>query len=307
MATPNIVPQRDNEGTIGRHGLRWSAISAFVVNVPTLRLVTNNISSGQSQQYLDLRVVSGKLKLGDSVIADISDVSNLQTQLLNLVGSDGEQTVAEILASLPEYLNTFSKVATKLDELSITVNNLPNDPDFIASIMLSLEDAGFAQGPAGPAGPTGATGPAGADALWNFLGEYDNGYDYQVGDVVTYSGSTYYRYGEPNTGYPPTDTSYWRIVASKGAAGESNFWEYTEEVLDSDSEVDVILTIPAVIKVYNYKPQVRVLLNGVELTSDYYSLAPNSNVNYTDINTSLDPELFPLYSGTEFKIWFVRQ
>ena len=76
-------------------------------------------------------------------------------------------------------------------------------------------------GPQGPQGEQGIQGPAGADgadALWNFVGEYDNGADYDVGDVVTYAGGTYYRILPPNTGYPP-GTEYWTTVASPGANG----------------------------------------------------------------------------------------
>ena len=82
-------------------------------------------------------------------------------------------------------------------------------------------------GPIGPEGPQGATGPAGsdgapgadgADALWNFVGEYDNGADYNIGDVVTYAGGTYYRVGEPNPGYPP-GTVYWTTIAEPGQDG----------------------------------------------------------------------------------------
>jgi len=56
-----------------------------------------------------------------------------------------------------------------------------------------------AQGPIGPTGLTGPMGPQGeqglpgADALWNFVGEYNNAADYNIGDVVTYAGGTYYR------------------------------------------------------------------------------------------------------------------
>ena len=75
-----------------------------------------------------------------------------------------------------------------------------------------------APGPQGPAGNDGADGADGADALWNFLGEYDNGADYSIGDVVTFAGGTYYRIGEPNPGYPP-GTSYWTTIAEPGTDG----------------------------------------------------------------------------------------
>lgn len=78
-----------------------------------------------------------------------------------------------------------------------------------------------APGPVGPTGLMGETGPPGldgADALWNFLGEYNNGADYNIGDVVTYSGGTYYRILPANPGYPP-GTTYWTTIAEAGAVG----------------------------------------------------------------------------------------
>lgn len=68
-------------------------------------------------------------------------------------------------------------------------------------------------------GETGPQGPAGADALWNFVGEYNNGADYWPGDIVTFAGGTYYRIGEPNPGYYPTDPTYWTTIATPGATG----------------------------------------------------------------------------------------
>lgn len=78
--------------------------------------------------------------------------------------------------------------------------------------------SGDGSGTPGPTGPTGPSGADGADALWNFIGEYDNGADYSPGDLVTYNGGTYYRVGEPNPGYPP-GTSYWTTIAEPGVDG----------------------------------------------------------------------------------------
>jgi hypothetical protein len=75
-------------------------------------------------------------------------------------------------------------------------------------------------GAAGGEGTPGPEGPAGADALWNFLGEYNNGADYNIGDVVTYNGGTYYRILPLNAGYPP-GTAYWTTIAEPGEDGAS--------------------------------------------------------------------------------------
>lgn len=84
--------------------------------------------------------------------------------------------------------------------------------------MARFTQSSSGDGAAGPQGPQGPAGADGADALWNFIGEYDNGADYYPGDLVTYNGGTYYRVGEPNPGYPP-GTSYWTTIAEPGEVG----------------------------------------------------------------------------------------
>lgn len=50
-------------------------------------------------------------------------------------------------------------------------------------------------------------------------GEYDNSTAYQVGDSVSYEGSSYICYVD-STGNLPTDTAYWQIIA-QGSGGDS--------------------------------------------------------------------------------------
>lgn len=84
------------------------------------------------------------------------------------------------------------------------------------------------QGAVGAQGTTGAQGLEGAQgatgpAPWTFIGAYDNGASYNLGDAVTYEGGFYYRTGNPlNPGYPPTPGSInasWTPVADGGAQG----------------------------------------------------------------------------------------
>ncbi len=56
------------------------------------------------------------------------------------------------------------------------------------------------------------------DGGLNYLGDYDGGTAYVVGDVVSYNGSSYIAY-QPTTGNLPTNTSYWYLLASKGFTG----------------------------------------------------------------------------------------
>jgi hypothetical protein len=78
----------------------------------------------------------------------------------------------------------------------------------------------------GAPGPQGPAGVDGEDALWNFVGEYDNGADYNVGDLVTYLGSTYYRLLGPNAGYAPTDTDYWQVIAAGAEGGSADIADF---------------------------------------------------------------------------------
>ena len=75
-------------------------------------------------------------------------------------------------------------------------------------------------GPQGPAGNDGADGADGADALWNFLGEWQNGVDYAAGSVVQFQGSTYYHPDGQFSSYAPPGYG-WLLVSSKGDTGET--------------------------------------------------------------------------------------
>jgi hypothetical protein len=76
-------------------------------------------------------------------------------------------------------------------------------------------------GPQGPSGTNGATGQDGADALWNYTGEYNAGASYAVGDIVTYEGQLWYRFGANggNVGDTPSP-GFWNLLAAKGADAE---------------------------------------------------------------------------------------
>jgi hypothetical protein len=90
--------------------------------------------------------------------------------------------------------------------------------------------SGGGEGTVGPTGPTGPEGPAGADgapgsdgadgadALWNFLGEWQNGVDYAPGSVVQFEGSSYYHPDGQFSSYAPPGYG-WLLVSTKGSDG----------------------------------------------------------------------------------------
>jgi hypothetical protein len=73
---------------------------------------------------------------------------------------------------------------------------------------------GIPTGATGSTGATGATGPVGM----NWLGAYNAGTSYVVDDAVSYNGSSYIC-KLASTGNLPTNTTYWDVLAEKGASG----------------------------------------------------------------------------------------
>jgi len=80
---------------------------------------------------------------------------------------------------------------------------------------------GSGDGTPGAPGAPGAPGTNGADALWNFIGAYDGGTSYAIGDVVTYDGQLWYRtHANGGTvGNTPSEGFIWALLAAKGADG----------------------------------------------------------------------------------------
>lgn len=73
-----------------------------------------------------------------------------------------------------------------------------------------------ATGSIGATGPTGPTGPTGAGAaVGTFVGAYDGGTAYAVGDVVTYNGQTWYRTNSNggNVGDTPSQGTFWTLLS----------------------------------------------------------------------------------------------
>lgn len=82
--------------------------------------------------------------------------------------------------------------------------------------------AAGAVGATGFVGARGFTGSAGADAIWQFRGTYNNTVAYALGDIVTYQGQTWYRLTGDNqaVGFPPgVGNSYWNLIAARGNDG----------------------------------------------------------------------------------------
>jgi hypothetical protein len=121
------------------------------------------------------------------------------------------------------------------------------------------------EGPTGPTGPTGPQGDPGADALWYWQGAYGAGPQYQEGDIVSYQGSTYRRNATGNSvvGEPPTNTTYWQVVAER--AQEDRLVNGSKTVsLDSEG----VLSLPGA---YSQNPATINSVAGIQLNKTYAS------------------------------------
>jgi hypothetical protein len=87
--------------------------------------------------------------------------------------------------------------------------------------FITTSVGGDGSGAPGPQGPAGQAGSNGADALWNYVGEYGGGSSYAVGDVVTFEGQLWYRANANggNVGDTPSEGFIWDLLAAKGTDG----------------------------------------------------------------------------------------
>jgi hypothetical protein len=79
------------------------------------------------------------------------------------------------------------------------------------------------QGPQGPQGSNGVDGTPGTDGEYpNYVGEYSNGADYNIGQIVSIPvgspygnpGQLFIRTAGPNPGYPPNNPLYWELYTN---------------------------------------------------------------------------------------------
>ena len=120
MATPNIVPQKDAEGSLGRHSLRWANMSAHVVSSPIFRLVKDVSAAAEADNSVDLSVeADGTIKLGAFAAATANDITGLQDQLNLLAGvdtTDGDaanDTLVDVINGLNGGLNNLAKISDR--------------------------------------------------------------------------------------------------------------------------------------------------------------------------------------------------
>jgi hypothetical protein len=140
--------------------------------------------------------------------------SNAQTAETNAetaeTNAETAQTAAEAARDASINLATnFSATATTLSPGSSATASYNS-----GTYVLTL---GIPTGATGATGSTGATGATGPEGL-NWRGTYAGGTSYVVDDAVSYNGSSYIC-KLASTGNLPTNTTYWDVLAEKGASG----------------------------------------------------------------------------------------
>jgi hypothetical protein len=95
-------------------------------------------------------------------------------------------------------------------------------------------------------GPTGPTGPTGANALWHFMDEYSTGVVYDIGDVVTFGGETWYCISYTPLGYGPFGSYiniYWKLIAAKGLTGSADKYYATSSTTFEIPIIDQVISL----------------------------------------------------------------
>ena len=166
---------------------------------------------------------TNNITIGDDVILGDGNVANHVV----IIGQQDATAGGIVLGT-----NETEFISTNGTDLSITADNdivlLPgsnyaylNMIDVDHRIATMADVTSGTQGDPGPQGDPGEPGADGADALWNFLGAYDGGTSYAIGDVVTYDGQLWYRtHANGGTvGNTPSEGFIWALLAAKGADG----------------------------------------------------------------------------------------
>jgi len=107
---------------------------------------------------------------------------------------------------------------TGLPGTSASVVNSGTTSAAILGFTIPRGDKGE-QGPQGPQGEPGEPGEDGLDITWK--GIYSASTPYVVNDAVYYNGGSYICI-QNTTGNPPTNETYWNLMAAQGAPGEGS-------------------------------------------------------------------------------------
>jgi hypothetical protein len=257
-ATGNTGPQgpKGDPGPIGPAGLNWRG--QWVTN-PSPAYALNDAVGYEGASYFCYKVpVSGTNPTIDTdhwaLLANIGATGPQgPTGATGATGADGPQGIAGVQGNQGpkgDKGDTGEQGPQGSQGLQGEIGPVgPQGPQGSIGVQGPQGPIGLTgpQGPAGPSGTTGAIGPQGPqgvkgdkgdtglqgadgdDALWNFRQAYDNAAPYEVGDIVTHNGETWYRINANggNVGDVPQEGSIWTKLAAKGADGKLDYYTTT--------------------------------------------------------------------------------
>lgn len=180
-----------------------------------------------AQQYATAAAASAATASAASTAAQLAE-TNAETAETNAetaeTNAEAAQTAAEAAQAAAEAAQAAAELAESntidfQQNLVVTATTLSPGSSATVSYNSGTTTMTFglptgATGSTGATGATGATGPAGL----NWLGAYSAGTTYAVDDAVSYNGSSYIC-KLSSTGNLPTNTTYWDVLAEKGATG----------------------------------------------------------------------------------------
>jgi len=150
-------------------------------------------------------------------------------------------------------------------------------------------------GPQGETGPQGDTGPQGP-IYWQ--GQYSSSVTYIPGDAVFYDGSSYICI-TTTTGYPPTNATYWDILAQSGSGGtwnggtvtESVYFQGTEFVADCQTFLDGNVVVHPDMTL-EWAANHGAVLETLQLAADHVSLRPEQGNAEVSLYGSEHPDIY---------------
>ena len=196
-------------------------ISELVVVDPAT--VIPDAGTSLAQAFLDqiaaLRdgmVVDGGV-VGDNLILTTVDGATIDAG--NVRGPQGDQGIQGI-QGIDGYVGADGRSAY---EVAVDNGFVGTEEEWLDYLRLGPKgdkgDTG-AQGATGPTGPQGVPGQDGADAVWDFRGAFDPLNSYEVGDIVTYAGQTWYCIVASGPSSTP-GSGNWTLLAAKGSQGDT--------------------------------------------------------------------------------------
>jgi hypothetical protein len=239
---PGAVGDKGDEGAPGAQGPQGPAGQNGLPGTPALWSYQGAYNSAAAYAVGDVVVYQGQLYYTKSVTtAGTLPTDTARFDLIASKGADGEPGINGLEgADGPQgepgagfgifYLGNYNPSSGYVPDIAVVRGS--DGQLYLAKASGQLGD------PVGntaqwevwiPKGADGINGTNGANALWNYTGEYNGGAAYAVGDIATYDGQLWYRVGANggNVGDTPSP-GFWNLLAAKGAdsiAPTSGTWD----------------------------------------------------------------------------------